>query len=53
MIDINKVYVNIKLEIILIWLERLGRKEFLSIHDKNIISAISEFLLEEEFKWRK
>ena len=50
MIDINKVDVNIKLEIILIWLECLGRKEVLSIHDKKVISVISDYLLEEEFK---
>lgn len=50
MIDIKKVDTNVKLEIILLWLESLGRKESLSKHDKDIISSISIYLLKEEFK---
>ena len=50
MLDIEKLDIKTKMEIILIWLEYLAKKKSLSINDKALISAIAEYLVEEALK---
>lgn len=50
MINFKKIDTNTKMEMILIWLEYLAKKESLSIRDKEVISNVAEYLIEEAFK---
>lgn len=50
MINFEKVDTNTKMEIILIWLEYLAKKESLSYRDKEVISNVAEYLVEEALK---
>lgn len=47
MIDYKKVSIDVKLEIIIIWLEGIIFSDNLSEEDIYLISAISKFLIEE------
>lgn len=47
MIDIKKVSTNVKMEIILFWLEDMCFRDNLSKKDIYLISKISEILLKE------
>lgn len=47
MIDIKKVSTNVKMEIILLWLEDMCSRDNLSKKDIYLISKISEILLKE------
>lgn len=50
MLDIKKLNSKTKMEMILIWLEYLAKKKSLSYRDKEVISNIVEYLLEEAFE---
>ena len=50
MINFEKVDTKTKMEMILIWLEYLAKKKSLSIRDKEVISNVAEYLMEEALK---
>ena len=47
MIDVSKLDYKTKMEMILIWLEYLARKKYLSDRDKAVISVVAEYLFKE------
>lgn len=50
MIDFRKLNTKTKMEMILVWLEYLAKKKSLSIRDKEVISNVAEYLMEEAIK---
>ena len=47
MIDIQKISINVKLEIIYLWLEQLDLNNGYTSNDVSLIDKISKILLEE------
>lgn len=47
MIDIQKISIDVKLEIIYLWLERLDLNQGYTSNDVSLIDKISKILLEE------
>lgn len=50
MIDFRKLNTSTKMEMILVWLEYLAKKKYLSNKDKEVISNVAEYLMEEALK---
>lgn len=50
MINFDKTDTKTKMEMISIWLEYLAKKKVLSIRDKEVISNVAEYLMEEVSK---
>ena len=53
MIDVSKLDYKTKMEMILIWLEYLVKKKYLSDRDKAVISVVTQYLYKEALEWKR
>lgn len=50
MLDVKKLHVKIKLQVIALWIESLQRKDEISKKEKEVISSMCDYILEEVSK---